>query len=146
MPVEYRVGDLFEQGFQAIGHGVNCRGAMGAGIALEFSRRWPNMHVKYRDLCVSGALKPGGVYIYGNKPVVYNLATQYWPGANAKLEYLNSSLRIALADAEEHGIGEIGVPRIGAGIGGLTWEKVRVIMEAAAGDSPVTLIVMSLAE
>lgn len=38
--VEYRIGDLFAQDdVDAIGHGVNCVGAMGAGIAVVFRRR-----------------------------------------------------------------------------------------------------------
>lgn len=33
-------GDLFEQThLDAIGHGVNCKGVMGAGIAAQFKKR-----------------------------------------------------------------------------------------------------------
>ena len=30
---------------------VNCVGFMGAGIALEFSRRFPNMNEEYKKMC-----------------------------------------------------------------------------------------------
>lgn len=50
-------GDLFEvQG--NIGHGVNCSGVMGKGIALEFKRRYPEMFKSYRNLCLSGKFGP----------------------------------------------------------------------------------------
>jgi O-acetyl-ADP-ribose deacetylase (regulator of RNase III) len=43
------------------------------------------------------------------------------------------------ADAE--GIASIAVPRIGVGYGGLSWKKVRVIVENVFGDWPGTLVV-----
>jgi O-acetyl-ADP-ribose deacetylase (regulator of RNase III) len=43
------------------------------------------------------------------------------------------------ADAE--GITSIAMPRIGVGYGGLSWKKVRAIVEAVFGDWPGTLIV-----
>ena len=43
------------------------------------------------------------------------------------------------ADAE--GITSIAIPRIGVGYGGLSWKKVRAIVEAVFGDWPGTLVV-----
>jgi O-acetyl-ADP-ribose deacetylase (regulator of RNase III) len=36
MPIEFVIGDLFVNRFQAqaLAHGCNCQGAMGAGIAM----------------------------------------------------------------------------------------------------------------
>lgn len=144
MTVEYRVGNLFDLRLPAIGHGVNCKGAMGAGIALQMSIRFPDMHKAYRKECHAGNLRPGGIFVWGRNPVVYNMATQLWPGANAKLEHIQSSLELVLEDALTYNIPEVGIPRIGAGIGGLTWNEVRSTIEAAAGDSPVRIIVVSL--
>lgn len=144
MTIEYQVGDLFEQGFPAIGHGVNCKGVMGAGIALQMSMRFPGMHPAYRKECQAGNLRPGGLFAWGKDPVVYNMATQFWPGANAKIEYIRSSLELVLEDALTYNISEVGIPRIGAGIGGLTWESVRSTIETVAGGSPVKIIVVTL--
>ena len=43
------------------------------------------------------------------------------------------------ADAE--GIERIAIPRIGVGYGGLSWKKVRAIVEEVFGDWPGTLVV-----
>jgi O-acetyl-ADP-ribose deacetylase (regulator of RNase III) len=58
-----RTGDLLTSACLALGHGVNTLGSMGAGIAVEFRRRWPAMYDAYREPCRSGALQPGGIFV-----------------------------------------------------------------------------------
>ena len=42
MPAQFTEGDLFAaEGIRAWAHGCNCAGSMGAGIAVEFKRRFP---------------------------------------------------------------------------------------------------------
>lgn len=64
MVVEYVSGDLFETQCQTIGHGVNCRGRMGAGVAVEFRRRFPEMYQEYRRRCHAGELSPGEIFLW----------------------------------------------------------------------------------
>jgi hypothetical protein len=62
--VEFRTGNLFEQDdLDALADGVNCVGAMGALIAVEFRRRWPAMYAEYRRCCVGRTryLRLGGI-------------------------------------------------------------------------------------
>lgn len=51
MPVTEVVGDLFDIDLPAIGHGCNSRGSMGAGIAVQFRRRYPDMYREYKRRC-----------------------------------------------------------------------------------------------
>jgi O-acetyl-ADP-ribose deacetylase (regulator of RNase III) len=44
-------------------------------------------------------------------------------------------------EADAEGIASIAMPRIGVGYGGLSWKKVRAIVDAVFGDWPGTLIV-----
>ena len=46
-------GDLFANvhDVQAFAHGCNCQGSMGAGIAVTFRTRYPEMYEQYRALC-----------------------------------------------------------------------------------------------
>ena len=77
MPVRFVSGDLFLSRAQTLPHGVNCRGRMGAGIALDFRRRFPEMFEEYRRRCRQGTLRPGGALLWTqNDPWVLNLATQ----------------------------------------------------------------------
>jgi O-acetyl-ADP-ribose deacetylase (regulator of RNase III) len=53
MVIHYVAGDLFanEHGAQALAHGCNCIGSMGAGIAVGFRERYPDMYEEYRRRC-----------------------------------------------------------------------------------------------
>lgn len=120
-------GDLFSVTQGAIGHGVNCRGVMGAGIAKPIKNKYPEMYAEYRELCRTGKLKPGGFFPWFDEESglwVYNLASQDKPGADARLEWLSEAAGAALDHAASQGFSTVNIPRIGCGIGGLEWEDV----------------------
>jgi O-acetyl-ADP-ribose deacetylase (regulator of RNase III) len=97
MTMIYRTGDVFASTCPALGHGVNTLGSMGAGIAVEFRRRWPAMYRAYVQECRSGRLQPGGIFVFqAADRLIVNLATQ-------------------------RGVGR-GSARIAAGLGGLAWD------------------------
>lgn len=136
-------GDLFELGLPAIGHGCNTVGSMGAGIAREVRRRWPDCYREYAELCRAGRFTIGGFHAWeGDGIVVYNLATQVRPGKDARLDAVRDAVTAALADARTRGIPRLGLPRVGAGIGGLDWSHVREVLLEVAADSPVELVVV----
>jgi O-acetyl-ADP-ribose deacetylase (regulator of RNase III) len=145
-------GDLFALDVDAIGHGCCMRGVMGAGIAKEFSSRWPEMFYAYKALCRSGDFSLGS-YMRYEVPVdpqtsprlefVYNLCTQVASGADARLDAIDAAVRSALVDAAERRIWSLALPQIGCGIGGLQWPDVRTVLAAAADGSPVELIAVT---
>jgi O-acetyl-ADP-ribose deacetylase (regulator of RNase III) len=138
-------GDLFETDVPAIGHGCNTKGAMGAGIAVEFKRRYPDMYQEYKRRCSSGEFSLGDVFVWeAVDRVVYNLATQPRPGPSASVDAIRESVRKALADARGRGFTEIAIPRLGAGLGGLQWEAVRHALYEVSKASPVDLLVVTL--
>jgi O-acetyl-ADP-ribose deacetylase (regulator of RNase III) len=145
--IEYREGDLFGQpDVEAIGHGVNTKGVMGAGIAVLFRRKYPDMYKQYVLWCDTGTLEPGGVMPWeGEDKFIFNIASQNEPGADATVEWLNDGVRTAVAQARKIGLTKLAVPRIAAGIGGLTWEQVQEVFNAV-GSSYIdfTLVVVSL--
>jgi O-acetyl-ADP-ribose deacetylase (regulator of RNase III) len=129
-----RTGDLFSSDCPAYGHGVNTMGSMGAGISVEFCRRWPDMFHEYQRLCEAGELQPGMVHVYrAPDRTIVNLATQrsYRRGA-ARLEWV----RAAAAEVAKLSLEGLALPRIGAGLGGLRWEDVRVVLEAELAPLP----------
>ena len=87
MPIQYVRGDLFanaHRAAEAFAHGCNCKGSTGAGIAVGFRERYPEMFEQYRALCESSPRRfnPGDCFLYksADRPWVFNLATQedYW--------------------------------------------------------------------
>lgn len=125
LDIEYRDGDLFTSGLPALAHGCNTKGKMGSGIAVQFRQLYPLMYEEYAQMCKDGDLGLGDVFIWKANPVIFNLMTQENPGPNASVEAINRCVTTMLMDGMRLGITEIGMPRIGAGIGGLKWSQVE---------------------
>ena len=145
MPTTHTIGDLLALGLPALAHGCNCRGSMAGGIARQVRERWPAMAREYERRCRAGEFRLGDVMAWQAPEglVVYNLATQVERGADARLDAVESTVRAALADAAERGLDRLGVPRLGAGIGGLERADVREVLERAGRQSPVDLVVVT---
>ena len=54
--VKIEKGNIFTSECQTLVNTVNCQGVMGAGIALEFKLRLPEMFEQYVDLCRKGEI------------------------------------------------------------------------------------------
>lgn len=147
MPVEYVSGDAFvnRTRAEALAHGCNCAGSMGAGVAVGFRGRYPAMFDEFKRRCKA---KPpefglGDVFLWREpgKPAVFNLGTQPRPGRGATYPVVEAALRRMRELADAEGIRSIACPRIAAGYGGLSWKKVKALIDAAFADWPGTLIV-----
>ena len=148
MPILFVSGDLFDnkQAAQAFAHGCNCQGSMGAGIARAFRARYPEMYEAYRSRCKARPrqFNLGDCWLWKaeDQPWVFNLATQEGYGrTRASYEAIEAALRGMRKQADAEGITSIAMPRIGVGYGGLSWTKVRAIVESVFGDWPGTLVV-----
>ncbi len=140
MPIEFLTGDLFVNrvSAEAFAHGCNCAGSMGAGIAVGFKERYPAMFEEFRRRCKA---KPpefaiGDVFLWreeGN-PAVFNLGTQPRPGRGATYQVVEAAVKALRVAADEAGIASLAMPRIAAGYGGLSWKKVRALIEVAFAD------------
>jgi O-acetyl-ADP-ribose deacetylase (regulator of RNase III) len=138
-------GDIFEMNLPAIGHGCNCEGVMGAGIASDFKARWPKMYQEYRQYCLDEEPKPGDFYPYPTAEgvMIFNLFTQRYPGADARVEWIESAVSNAVAYCREEGIDVLGIPRIGCGIGGLKWADVKPALQSMMLSSNIELKVVN---
>lgn len=139
-----RTGDLFACNTDAIGHGCNCQGHMGAGIATMFKERYPVMFEEYRALCKSGDFKPGEVFFYRSAdlglPHVVNMATQE-ELVGASLKNIESCCEKILDKYALWGIRRLALPCIGAGLGSLDWEDVREVLDGLFRYSNLEVIV-----
>lgn len=148
MAIRWVSGDLFANayGVRAFGQGCNCQGSMGAGIARGFRERYPEMYEQYRALCKAEPRRfnLGDAWLWKDErqPWVFNLGTQehYWH-ARASYEAVEASLRKMRGLADAEGVDSIAIPRIGVGYGGLSWKKVRAIIEQLFDDWSGTLVV-----
>ena len=143
MPIEFVKGDLLStDDFCAIAHGCNCAGAMAKGIAKEIRNRWPEMYYEYRRRCQEGRFNLGDVFVWTDgKTTIFNLGTQRSWKTAAELPAIEQSLKRMSDLAERKGITKIGLPRIGAGLGGLDWTHVKALLENIARRTSIHFVV-----
>jgi O-acetyl-ADP-ribose deacetylase (regulator of RNase III) len=148
MPLQFVTGDLFANRYavQAFAHACNCQGSMGAGIAKTFRARYPAMYATYRERrrAQPRQFNLGDAWLWREEgqPWVFNLGTQehYWRG-RASYEAIATALASMRLQADDAGITTIALPKIGAGYGGLSWPKVRGLIETAFAGWPGTVYV-----
>ena len=141
--IRYVDGDLFATtSIKALAHGCNCAGAMGKGIALQFKKKWPAMYSEYKKRCKAGEFKLGDVFVWEeNGFTIFNLGTQKSWRTGADLEAIETSLREMLSLMELKEIEMVGIPRIGAGLGGLKWSSVKEVIESVFANSELMVVV-----
>lgn len=148
MPVEYRTGDLFSSDTDALAHGCNCQGVMGAGIAVQFRKRYPEMFKEYQNRCRTYQFYLHSVYPYEapDGRVIYNLGTQVYPGPHADLFAIKCCMEIMVTypTKKDQVIRSIALPRIGCGLGGLNWMDVKKVIEQVGSKTDIDLVVYSL--
>lgn len=141
--IQYVAGDLFcTPGLDAVAHGVNMNGVMAAGIALEFKQRFPQMHDEYKELCHRGLAALGKVHRFdllrGPPDYVFNCFTQNKPGPHADIHAVANSVYEVMRQCQFLEIERLGLPMIGAGIGGLKPEDVMEVFAYVRGKWPET--------
>jgi O-acetyl-ADP-ribose deacetylase (regulator of RNase III) len=125
--VEFTSGDLLQSRQDYIAQGVaegNQEG-LGTGLALKISRRWPGVQSAFKKHTRSGSFKGGRIWVCppnDDRPGVIYLATQ--PDMyHATVSYLRKALRSLVRWADREDIGSVALPKIGAGLGKLSWES-----------------------
>jgi O-acetyl-ADP-ribose deacetylase (regulator of RNase III) len=144
--VRYIKGDLFESRADALAHGCNTLGKMGAGIAREFKKRYPKMYKDYKDRCAKGEFEPGDAYIFMNesKPHIINLATQSMLGG-AEIEFIDKAFYWLRENYKKYDLRSIAMPKIGSGLGKVDWQQdVEPILNKYFDNGDIVIEVYSL--
>ncbi len=143
MPIVFVKGDLFSyRGLDAICHGCNCAGAMGKGIAIEFRKKYPLMFSEYKKKCIEGTFNVGDVFLWKEESIaIFNLGTQKNWQTKATIQAIVKSVNKMVELAIKHNIRNIGVPRVGAGLGGLNWDDVKNELVKIGKNTSVELVV-----
>ena len=115
--------------FSIIAHGCNCLNIMGAGIASQIRNNFYEAFLADNIYHTSSYIPVDMLGNYSHVHIkelgiICNLYTQFKPGPNAKLEYIEEALVNMLQDlVPSKGIMRIGIPLIGCGIGGLDYNN-----------------------
>jgi O-acetyl-ADP-ribose deacetylase (regulator of RNase III) len=140
--IEFTSGNLFEANVEALVNTVNTVGVMGKGIALQFSRQYPEIMPIYESACKDGTLVVGQVQTIRlsllpgmtGPAYVLNFPTKrHWKG-DSKIEYIEGGLQSLRSEIIRHDIKSVAMPPLGCGLGGLSWGAVRGRIVESLGD------------
>ncbi len=149
MTITYKAGcliaalDAGEVG--AIAHQANCQNTMKSGVAKALVERWPavaeaDQATTKGDPDKLGSLSFTPVYCNDSEVrLVFNLYGQYTYGREKGVVYTEvKALGNAMAQMklflDSLGIKSVGLPKLGAGLGGAKWEDIEsVIITELAG-------------
>ena len=128
-------GDFFTNDAQMIVHGTNIRGVFGAGIAVPIKKKYPLNFKAYEFACIEGV--DLGEVIFNDEDdgtIIANALTQDLgklteDGLPISYKAIRDCMRNVLSHAIDNNITTIAMPRIGAGLGGGDWDKIKTIID-----------------
>lgn len=134
--IEYIQQDISTITRGVVAHGVNCQGVMGSGVAAALRRKYPQIFTVYKLICDMHTKNPewmlGMVDVVDiNRGVdpdlfIVNCFTQERYGRDgqkyANLDAVAGSLERCFGLAQGFAL-PLFVPKIGCGLGGLSWEN-----------------------
>ena len=128
-------GNIFNSNAHAIVNTVNCVGAMGKGIALDFKLRYPEMFKEYQKICFRHMLKPGQILPYTkSSPIILNFAIKDDWKDPSRVEWIEETLQKFVAKYHSMGISSVAFPWMGAMNGGLPFETIQSLTRKYLSD------------
>ena len=119
-------GNIFNTKAMAVVNTVNCVGAMGKGIALDFKLRYPEMFKEYQRICFQHLLKPGQILPYKkSSPIILSLVIEHVSKEPSKIEWIEETLKKFVDNYKKLGITSVAFPWMGAMNGGLPIEVIK---------------------
>lgn len=132
--IRFVQGDFFDYKADIRINTVNCVGVMGAGVALLFKNKYPEMNTEYVKLCNQGLIRPGKPHVWKGKNlfsessedvVIINFPTKDDWKKPSEYSYIIDGLKWLKTYLQDKPNSTITIPALGCGHGGLDWEKVK---------------------
>jgi len=133
--LKYQKGDLFNSNATILAHGVNCRGGFGKGVAAQMAKLHPKARNSYLTKHKRKGWELGDVqFVLSKGKIIANCATQdkYWEAGpkTVLVEYWAiRSCMVKIASFASVRKMSVALPRIGAGLAGGDWDKIKKILE-----------------
>lgn len=139
----YSEGTVFNAPVKTIVNTVNCKGVMGAGIALEFKLRFPEMFEDYVERCKNDQMKLGKpvLYEYSDDTWIMNFPTKGHWRFPSKIQWIEQGLQYFRDNYRVRNIESIAFPKLGTSNGGLDWKEVKTIMEKYLSDLDINVYI-----
>ena len=144
--IQETTASVFNTPAQVVTNTVNCEGVMGAGLALEFALRHPDLEVAYEQRCQAGEVRTGRPYLQSVTQAPYQAVLQFPTKRSwrfpSRLEWIDEGLSYIARHYQnpQRPIHSLALPRLGCDRGGLDWSQVRTLIEQRLGSlSELTL-------
>jgi len=141
--IKYTTGDIFDSDAKILVNPVNCVGVSGAGLALQFAKRYPGGDRWYKQVVREyGGEMPltANVSMHAHDGVeIYYFPTKiHWVYSSTYAIITNSlkSFRRYLEISNDTTVLSVAMPKVGCGLGGLYWHIVKPIIEEELGMLP----------
>lgn len=137
---------MFESEAEALVNTVNLNGVMGKGVALQFRNKFPQNYKRYREACGNGQIGIGRLFvtaedsIFGRKYII-NFPTKKDWRRPSEYTYIQSGLDDLVKVIASYHIRSIAIPPLGAGNGGLEWDKVKNMIMNKLADVDIDILV-----
>lgn len=145
--IKYLKGNILNSDSQALVNTVNTVGVMGKGIALQFKKAYPENYKSYLKACKNNEISIGnmcvtsGNYSSTGEKIIINFPTKKDWRNPSEYEYIESGLNSLKEIIKTNKIKSIALPPLGAGNGGLVWEKVKKIIDEKLSDLEIEIYV-----
>ncbi len=141
--INYYEGTVFNTSAKTIVNTVNCVGVMGAGIALEFKLRFPEMYEDYKKKCNKNLVRIGRPYIYSHSDNLWILnfpTKKHWKNMS-KLDWIESGLKYFRNNYDNVEMETVAFPKLGTNNGGLNWDNVKDLIEQYLSDLNIDIFI-----
>jgi len=157
-------GDMFFSKMQTLTVSVNCVGVMGKGLASTAKNRFPDVYVRYQNLCRQKRIRPDRPCLLKRESSVAEILSneslgediqptwfllfatkQDWRN-NSRLEDIEKGLQWLVANYEQEGIESLAMPALGCGLGGLSWQEVGPLMCSYLSKMKIQVVIYLPAE
>lgn len=143
-------GDLFKSDADVIVHGCNCFCAMGAGVALQVIKMYPDAYYEVDAKTKQGDKEKLGTYskwvgkhFFKDKEItIVNAYTQYTANPWVKPLDYEALEKVMIKINQDFKDKTIAMPKIGAGLAGGDWEKISEIINKVFGEKEILIYVL----
>lgn len=132
--IKYITGNILESKAEALINTVNTVGVMGKGIALQFKKAYLNNYKAYSEACKRNEITIGKLFVTkdsnlnSGEKFIINFPTKKDWRKPSEYSYIEEGLNDLVRILSEKKIKSVAIPPLGAGSGGLEWEKVKRII------------------
>ena len=145
--IKYLTGNMLDSEAEAYVNTVNTAGIMGKGIALQFKKAYPNNFKAYEKACKDGKINIGKLFVTKDTSInsgekyIINFPTKKSWRKPSEYEYIEKGLADLLHVIDFYKIKSIAIPPLGAGNGGLEWQKVKELIIKYLSETDIEVLI-----